>query len=172
MPCNLIGSIPLSCRDSYGGIQEIKWKILPTSLADYTITSGVVAIAAGSRSGWATVGLAKNTAGFNDVATVNKENGTVNYEQDITVILNKLQASIRNEINTSLVQNSLQVAVKDKNGERWLLGYEYGLDVETAKGSSGTAPADRSGYEIALKGSERQGKISMSAATYDSLYFA
>lgn len=147
-------------------------RVLPSSLSDYTITSGVVTIAAGSRSGWATYGIEKNTAMFNDNATVNKENGTVNYEQEIKIIFNKLSTQVRHELVTAWAQNRLQVAVKDKNETYWLLGYEYGLDLETGNATTGTAPSDRSGYELTFKGSERQGHINMSAATYNSLYFA
>ena len=172
MACSLIGAYILPCRDNFGGIQEVKVRVLPSSLSDYTITSGVVTIAAGSRSGWATYGLEKNTAMFNDNGAVAKENSTVVYNQELKIIFNKLTAQVRNEIVLALIQNRLQAAVKDKNGEYWLLGYEFGLDVESANATSGTAPADRNGYELTLKGEERQGQISMSAATYNSLYFA
>ncbi len=49
-----------------------------------------------------------------------------------------------------LAQNRLMAVVEDKNGKFWLLGEENGLERSGGKSGSGTASADRNGYEIAF----------------------
>jgi hypothetical protein len=53
MACTLVSSFPIGCRASVGGIQEIKIHAMPsdaTLAAQYTLTSGVVAITGASLS--------------------------------------------------------------------------------------------------------------------------
>lgn len=169
--CALIGSIQRDCRDNAGGIIEIKVKVLPTAsvvTANYTVTSGTVTIATGSRTGWYTWDLEKNTCLFSYTQNVNVANGTREFKEAGTIILNKIQASIDRELN-AVGQNSVQIAVKYVNGIYQLYGYEFGMDLITAEGSTGTTKEDRNGYTIQFEGSERYAPPFMSSATYDTL---
>ena len=177
MACSLINSIPLDCRDSIGGIKEVKWKILPsltTLAANYTLSSGVVTIASGSQTGWATLSQEKEVASFTDTITGNAQNGTNFSSQEVKVIFNKITSTLRNNLVLGAVQNRLHVAIRDMNDNYWLLGYERGMDIETAAGGSGTASGDRNGYEVTLKGMENvlYHLVNMSSATYTTLVFA
>ena len=171
--CTLIGSIPRDCRNSAGGIIEIKVRVLPSAsvlAADYTVTSGTVAIAnsQGSRSGWYTYYLPKNTAEFKETQKVSNPNGTRAYMQEGTIILNKIQASIGRELN-AVGQNSIQIAVWDNNDTYRLFGYEFGMDIVTAEAATGTTKEDRNGYTVKFEGSERVEAPFMSSATYATL---
>ena len=171
MACALIGGISLPCRDGVGGILEVKVKIhqgFDTAEANFTETSGVVAIASGSRSGWYTYNLAKETASLTEKTSVNVQNGTVQSEVDLKVIFNKLSAQIRNEIKV-LAQNSLVFAVKDLNDVIWLVGTYYGADLMDSTAGTGTSRADRSGYEVSFKAKEKHQMLTISEATYDTL---
>jgi hypothetical protein len=53
-----------------------------------------------------------------------------------------------------MAQNRLMVIVLDRNGIYWLLGESNGLDLVTGNFSSGTAMADRNGYELSFVGKE------------------
>ena len=69
MACALTGSQALDCKDSVGGIQEIKVKVHTGSVFTGAVTysSGTIsAIAAGSQSGWYTYGLESETASANN----------------------------------------------------------------------------------------------------------
>lgn len=171
MACALTQSILLDCRDSVGGIREVKVKVLPNSLTDYTVTSGVVTIASGSRTGWYSYQMEKEVASFTETTTVNVQNGTVFHSQELKLIINKLRASVRNEL-VLLAQNRIQVAVKDRNNNYWLLGYENGMDLTQSVNGTGTAYGDRSGYDMSFKGMEANPHINMSEATYTSLVSA
>lgn len=149
----------------------MKVKVLPslTTLAsDYTVTSGVVAIASGSRSSWYTYYLEKETALFTETGTTSHENGTNVFGQELKIIFNKLSVAMRNELQM-LHKNTVQVVIRDANDNYWLLGYEFGMDLTTSTAGTGTAKGDRSGYELTFVGSERVPKVNLSAATYATL---
>ena len=169
--CTLIGSIVRDCRDSAGGVLEIKVKVLPslaTLANDYTVSSGTVTVATGSRTGWYTYYMQKNTALFTSVQTGNAANGTREFKQTGLIILNKIQASIDRELN-AVGQNAVQIAVRDVNNIYTLYGYEQGMDITTAEATTGTTKEDRNGYTVNFEGSERVSTPFMSAATYDTL---
>lgn len=168
MACTLVSSFPIGCRASVGGIQEIKIHPMPsdaTLAAQYTLTSGVVAITGASLSGWYTLSCEKQTANLKDSATVNVQNGTVFYTETLVYIYNQLQASFRNELQ-NYAQARVQIAVKDRNGNIWLLGYLRGLDLSAGESDSGTADGDRSGYSLTWTGMEIAPISSMSSANY------
>ena len=167
--CTPIGSIVRDCRDSVGGIIEIKVKVLPnlsTLTSDYTVTSGTVTVASNSRTGWYTYYMEKETAMYTEKGATIVANGGTAYGQELKIIFNKLSAQIRNELQV-LHKNSLQIAVRDANDTYFLLGYEFGMELTDSSASTGTAKGDRSGYELTFTGNERVPKVFLSAASYN-----
>lgn len=174
MACALTTSIPLDCKDSVGGIKEIKvknWSSLSTIAADFTVTSGVVTIGSPSRTGWYTWGIEKETASFSDTPTISVQNGTSFYAQEVKVIFNKFSAAIRNEIQL-YAKSRVLISVRDFNDNYWLFGMDYGMDLTTGTTSSGTARGDRNGSELTFTGKESQSVLNMSSSTYATLITA
>ena len=168
--CSLIGEIPRDCRDSNGGIIEIKVKVLPslaTLANDYSVSSGTVSILTASRSGWYTFYIEKQTASFDEDGAGNAQTGTNAFNQTGKIIFNKKSVTLRNDLQ-ALMKNACQIAVRDRNDAYELYGYEFGMDLNY-KATTGTAISDRNGYELTFTGNERIPVVSMSAATYNSL---
>jgi hypothetical protein len=90
-----------------------------------------------------------------ETVTASIQNGTIFYAQELTIVLNKLQANTRNEI-LLLAKNNLVAIVEDKNGKYWYLGQDGGLDITGGTAGSGTAAGDRSGYELTFSGQEKE----------------
>ena len=155
MACSLIGGIVIGCRDSNGGVAEVKVKVFNSALTGITESSGTVTMAGGALTGWYTYECEKQTALGNDNQKGNIENGTNTYEQTVTLIFNKLQAALRNELKV-IAQNRLHIAVKDNNGTAWLFGWQRGLDLSSATTGTGTKYEDRSGYTLTFMGTEAQ----------------
>lgn len=157
MACALTGSQLLDCKDGVGGIKEIKIKAHPglTEVeANFTISSGSIsAIAAGSRSGWYTYTVEKETASVNDNPTPNQANGTLFFTQEFKLILNKMSARLNNEIKL-LGANRLLIAIRDMNDRYFIIGFRYGADLTAATGTTGTARGDRNGYELTFTAKE------------------
>ncbi len=99
--------------------------------------------------------LVKNTGTLTETITASVENGTVFYAQELTVVLNKLQANTRNEI-LLLAKNTLMAVVQDANDKYWLLGRYSGLDVTGGTAATGTAQGDRNGYTLTFTGGEKE----------------
>ena len=153
MACALTQNYNLDCRDSVGGIKEVYFIETP-NISGFTEASGVVtAITKVAGTKFYKYQLVKQTSMFEDVLTVNEENGTLYSVQKLSIVLNKLQANTRNEI-LLLGKNLITAVVADRNGKYFFLGATNGLVVKTAKGESGTKMGDRNGYVIEFDGSE------------------
>lgn len=155
MACALTTGFTLPCRDAVGGVKNI-YLIELENIGSYTESSGTVtAITKVSGKVFRKYVMENDVANFNETFTTNRQNGTVYYAQVLQMVINKLRASVRNEIKL-LAQNRLVAVVETMDGSNWLLGKERGLMLSTGTAASGTAMADRSGYSIDLSADEKE----------------
>lgn len=153
MACALTSGYTLDCKDSLGGIKAV-WFIEHANVSSVTEASGVVtAITKGAGKVFYKYELVRNTSSLTENITASVENGTVFYSQELSVILNKMQASTRNEI-LLLAKNVLMAVVQDSNGKYWLLGKQNGIDITGGSSATGTAQGDRNGYTLTFTGGE------------------
>lgn len=124
------------------------------NVSSTTEASGVItAITKGSGKVFRKYELVPGTSSLTENINANVQNGTVFYAQELSIILNKLQANTRNEI-LLLAQNTLVAVVGDNNGKYWYLGKVHGLNMSGGNGATGTAQGDRSGYTLTFSASE------------------
>lgn len=97
--------------------------------------------------------LVPETANFEESVVGNRANGTLYYDQKGTIIINKQNVAVRNELKL-LAMNNLVVVIKDNNDTYRLYGRQYGLKLETGAVSTGTAWGDRNGYTLTFAGKE------------------
>lgn len=155
MACALTQGYTLDCRESLGGIKAV-WLIAQGNVSSVTEASGIVsAITKASGKVFYKYELVKNTGAMTETITASVENGTVFYAQELSIVLNKLQANTRNEI-LLLAKNTLMAVVQDSNDKYWLLGRYRGLDVTGGTAVSGTAQGDRNGYTLTFTGQEKE----------------
>lgn len=153
MPCALTQGYALDCRDSLGGITEVYF-IEFKNVTSITEASGVVtSILKGSGKVFRKYELVPATSSLTENINANVQNGTVYYGQELSIILNKLQANTRNEI-LLLAKNVLMAIATDNNGKYWLLGKTNGINVTGGNGTTGTAQGDRSGYTLTFSAME------------------
>lgn len=132
------------------------WLIASGNVTSITEASGIVsAITKSAGKVFYKYELVKNTGSLTETITTSVENGTVFYAQELSVVLNKLQANTRNEI-LLLAKNTLLVVVQDANDKYWLLGRVAGLDVTGGTAATGTATGDRNGYTLTFTGNEKE----------------
>jgi len=155
MACALTQGYTLDCKDSLGGIKAI-WLINHANVTAITEASGIVsAITKAAGKVFYKYELVKNTGSLTETITASVENGTVFYAQELSVVLNKLQANTRNEI-LLLAQATLMVVVQDANDKYWLIGRVAGMDLTGGTSATGTAQGDRSGYTLTFTGGEKE----------------
>ncbi len=153
MACALTQGYTLDCKDSLGGLKSVYF-IESGNIASYTEAAGVITgITLDAGKFFFKYDLVKETSSFTETVTASVQNGTIFYAQELSLVLNKLQANTRNEI-LLLAQNTLVAIAEDKNGKYWLLGKSNGLDITGGTAASGVATGDRNGYQLTFSGQE------------------
>jgi len=154
MACILSSGIARGCRDSVGGIVEA---YLGNYVAGSAQTwydddgSGTVT----GISGWTgyTFVPTKNSSNWVENVNSSVENGTIGYEQVLTLIIPKNQASTREQIKL-IGQANMAIIVRDKNEKYWLLGAQEGMELNGGNSASGAALADLNGWTLTISGFE------------------
>ena len=94
MSCGLTTGYALGCRDSAGGIKEVRIAVLNATGSVGTNGSGTVTGFTGYSSAFYEYDLTKATSQMTETVSVSLENGTVFYQQDVQFIINKLQVAV------------------------------------------------------------------------------
>jgi len=98
--------------------------------------------------------LKSNLSSYTAPVQVNKDNGTLWYNQSLSMILASDTKELRSEIHL-LAQNEVVCFVEKANGTWVALGLEEGLQVADANEyTSGVLKSDRQGHVIVLNGME------------------
>lgn len=169
MSCALTTGFTLDCRNSNGGIEAVYFTELENKSSLSASANGVIdTFTLASTKQFFKYELRKKTSIFEQNIQVNNENGTVFYEQTLTVKLDKLESTKRNEI-LLLAQNNLFIIIKDNNGKYWLMGETRGGLLNGGKGSTGTAYGDMSGFELTFMGEEPELAQQVSPTLIDTL---
>ena len=158
--CALTQGYELDCREGIGGLKEV-YIIEHGNVTAVTEVSGVVTTitkATGTRF-WK-YSLVRETSNAVETISGNEQNGTIFYDQTVNIILNKRQASVRNEV-LILARNFLmivgvenQLNSSDQN-RAFLYGKDQGLQLLQGQSETGTAWVDRNGYTLPFNGKEQ-----------------
>ena len=159
MACNITNGFTYDCADAQGGINKLF--MLNGPVESFTETAGVIQTitvngSAVTAADWFVFETPRQTSSFTETITPSQENGTVTYQQDLTMIFNKLSADKRNEILLMAQNNKLVAVALDNNGKYWSIGISRGAYMTSGTATSGVAYADRSGYELVISGLEPQ----------------
>ena len=153
--CALTSDYSFSCDVGAGGVIEM-WLIEAGNISSMTESSGTItAITKASGKIFRKYQLVIETANWQEDITGNIQNGTVFYDQKGTIIINKQNVAVRNEI-LLLAKNNLVAVVHDVNDTYRLYGRVQGLRVLTGSAATGTALGDRNGYTLNFSGKEAE----------------
>lgn len=151
--CALTSDYSFGCDVGVGGTKEL-YLIELENIESVTESSGTLtAITKLSGKIFRKYQLVQETANFGEDITGNRQNGTLFYPQRGTIVINKQNVAVRNEI-LLLAKNRLAVVIKDNNLTYRLYGREYGLQLLTGTAETGTAWGDRNGYTLNFTGNE------------------
>jgi ligand-binding sensor domain-containing protein len=168
MACALTSGYTFDCKDNIGGLKSV-WFIGYNDVASVTEASGVItAITKDAGKVFYKYQLVRNTASFTENIAGSIENGTVVFNQELLIVINKMQTSMRNEM-LLLAKNNMMAVVEDQNGRYWLAGRFNGLDLLTGSVSTGLAQADRNGYSFTFSGGEKESAPEVQSAVISTL---
>lgn len=154
MSCTLLtDGIAKDCLNNIGGVVKIY-------ITDFVNVSGLTktgsdisAFTMASGTLFYEFSFNRNTSTFSENATVSVENGSLFYDQTVTLKLPRRESAKR-DVLALLMQKELAVIVKDANGNFWYPGETKGVYVSELPSESGTAAGDFNGYTITIKGEE------------------
>lgn len=144
-----LSAIAKDCNSNIGGIK----RVLLANADDVTavsITDDVIsAITMASSKKFLEYQFRPNTGSISSNYQVS-DNGASPYVQtDLVMAFSRLETSKRVAI-IALAQADLVAIVEDMNGKYWYLGYDAPLHLSAGAALSGTARADRNGYDVTL----------------------
>jgi hypothetical protein len=153
MSCSIIEGYFLSCRDNVGGIKTI-WITEFQNVSSYTESSGTIsAITQAASTKFWKYDLEKENGALEEEDIPSVENGTRFWQPTLTFTMKKLSAKNRNNIKL-VGQNRIAAIVLLNSGEYKAIGFVNGLDMTSAKGTSGKAFGDLAGYAVTFTGKE------------------
>ncbi|CAB4162469.1 hypothetical protein UFOVP775_43 [uncultured Caudovirales phage] len=113
--------------------------------------------------------LKSNLSSYTAPIRVNKGNGTLWYEQTLTMILASDTKELRNEIHL-LGQNEVVALVEKADGTIVALGFGEGLQIAEASAyGSGVLKSDRLGHDIIMGGLENDPVPDVDPIIYNTL---
>jgi hypothetical protein len=150
--CVLTQGRKKACREQVGGVKRI-------FVQDWNLVTGKTYDVDGQLTDVAAVtvyqiDLPNGTAEFNQTLQSSRENGTVYYEQALTINLFGLSKEDRKGIQV-MARMNLTIFVEDFNGNVFELGRDGGMDTNGGGVKTGKAKGDMSGYTIEWMGEEK-----------------
>jgi hypothetical protein len=148
--CELTTGILLECKDAIGGIKQIvlaDWSVV--NLDTVTINETTEIVTALPVEDFYGYQLPTQTGSFEETINFNRDAGTIFYTQTVNVMLQKLTAAKRLELQ-GVATSRVVVFVNDTNNNWWAVGLEYGADLSTSTAATGTALGDANGFTLAF----------------------
>lgn len=150
--CPITDGFEIDCIDSLGGVDTI-WALGGT-LSGYTVnaTDEILGLT-GSGTFYKFI-IPKNTASFVETTTAAPANGTLFYSQALTIQLQKMDTTKRNQLKLLAKGRDTKLVYKDNNGAYWFVGLTRGAQVTAGSAASGMASGDLNGYTMTLTSEE------------------
>lgn len=156
MPCSqTLAGIARDCQANVGGIKAVymaNFEDVDTVTVTTNVVSGITMVA--SKKFYAYY-FNPNTSNFTTNINANRENGSLFFETVLSLVFPKQDATKRIEVN-ALAQAGLMAIVQDNNDNYWLLGKDEPLLMTSGAAPTGTARADRNGYEMEFTDAQMQ----------------
>jgi hypothetical protein len=162
MSCSLLTSgWAKGCKDNAGGLKRVLIANTIDVVSFTEGTTGSLATPTGEitaitmDAGAVFYEFVPNKMSSNWVENIqsNAQNGTIGYEQVLTMIFAKNEAAARNRVSL-LGQSEVYIIVEDYNGKYFLLGEFNGCELTGGSSSSGTALSDLNGWTLTFTAME------------------
>jgi hypothetical protein len=155
-----------TCTNGKGGIKSVL--LFPVSAATSTVVDNVVTVLTVTGETFL-YKLKSNLSSYAAPIKVNKDNGTLWYEQTLTMILASDSKDLRSQIHL-LAQNEIVALVEKADGTVVALGLDEGVQVnDGGEYTSGTVKSDRNGHTIVLFGMENNEVPDVDSTVYATL---
>lgn len=174
MACNIANGRAISCLESVGGVRNVYF-VNNGDMGKLTLDSdGQLTTVATAASAYK-YALRSESSEYVETVTVSTDNGTVFFEQTLTLSLPNLSKDALKYLKV-LSQGRFQVFVEDNNiietkgfGKCYLMGAHNGATVTGGTVSIGKAYGDMSGYNLTITAKEQRAALFVEEGTTDIL---
>lgn len=161
MSCTINSGIARGCRDNAGGVYQFYISNFPagvTGLTDYATLDSAEIITEFDTTGHTDISFYeyipnKNSSNVVENVQSSLENGTVGWEQVLTMVFGKMEAAKRNQIKLMAAGNLL-IVVKDKNSKYWAYGVNDACVLSGGNTGTGASLTDLNGYNLTFTSME------------------
>jgi hypothetical protein len=152
MSCALTQDYKIDNNAFYGGITTV-YLIEKQNVKVSSINGVIVSISKSVGKFYRKYELVSEENEAIELETVNEFNGVLDINQLISLPINGMSVSVRNEIEL-LAKNRLNIILIDSNGFGWMYGKDFGLRLLETNAGSGKVLLDRNGYDLTFEGEE------------------
>ena len=124
MACLLNAAIALDCMNSIGGLKVAYF--LAGEITTTTVNGGGEITDLIGTGSFYEYQLAKDTAFYSESINVSNVNGSVFYQGELTIVLQKMEAAKRNQILLLAQNRDLRIAFVDNNDVTYIMGLTRG----------------------------------------------
>ena len=173
MACDITRGRLIDCKDSIGGLKAI---YIAKSYSNNVSAAATINTTEMTTAGFATwsaqsggktivfkYDLVQNLSSLTVNINSDNANGTTFFEQTLSVVLQKIDHDMTNELRLMAYSRS-QIFVQDANDNVFLLGIDGGCYVTGGTVITGTAKGDLNGYTIEWGAEERNALIQLPAS--------
>ena len=164
MACTLTTGRKLPCKSAFGGIKKVLFADYGT-IASITVdpTTKEVTFTDGSPApSWFEYDV-KGNSSLETTVTSSRENGTTFYTQSLNLTLTYLDAKTQAELEILAVARPY-IVVEDYYSNRFLCGFENGMECTGGTVVTGAAAGDLSGFTLTFEGLEETAPYFLAAA--------
>jgi hypothetical protein len=152
MACLLNAALPLDCMNALGGLKVAYF--LAGEITSTSVNIGNEITDINGTGSFYEYQLAKDTAFYSESINVSNVNGTVFYQGELTIVLQKMEAAKRNQILLLAQNRDLRIAFVDNNDVTYIMGLSRGSVMSAGTAATGTAVADLNGYTLTFQSQE------------------
>lgn len=154
MSCDISRGRLEPCKDKVGGIANVYFvnKGELGAISYNTTDTDVIETVAGTPSAYKFE--VRGASVLTETPTSSRENGTSFIEQVLEMQLPRLSKEDHKTIKL-LMYGSPHIIVEDNNGNLFLAGLDYGMDVTGGSITTGTGMGEYSGYTLTFTGMEK-----------------
>ena len=154
MACALTKGRTEPCKDVVGGITAVYFADFDTlGAVTYDATDTDVIDSFSGTPAWFKFDV-KGNSSFEQTINSSRENGTTFVEQALNLTFKKMSKQTHKEVKL-LAYARPHVVVEDNNGNKFLMGLEYGAEVTGGTIVTGAAMGDLSGYTLTFTAQEK-----------------
>jgi hypothetical protein len=158
MSCFISSGIALGCSDGIGGIKKVYIVGGGGEVTGFTYSASGAITGATSSTGTTLYGfeVKRNTSSLSQNVTKSFENGTIFFEQVLTIVAYYYDQDKRNLLKTLSQNDEIQIVAIDQNDVQYMLGQVNGMFLSGGSAATGTALGDRNGFEFVFTGQEQE----------------